>query len=57
MRSLPKKNNIFPVTVKHHIQNMLVKTGYKNRLELAVNAKQIGLVVHEDDRTENRTNN
>ena len=38
-------------TVKRHIQNMLNKTGYKNRLELAVNAKSLGLVVHEDDRT------
>ena len=37
-------------TVKRHIQNMLTKTGYKNRLELAVNAKALGLVVHEDDR-------
>ena len=42
-----------PHTVKRHIENMLVKTGYKNRIDLAVNAKTIGLVVHEDDRTEN----
>ena len=38
-------------TVKHLIDNMLFKTGYTNRLELAVNAKSLGLVVHEDDRT------
>ncbi|MBR3525609.1 MAG: response regulator transcription factor [Lachnospiraceae bacterium] len=38
-------------TVKRHIQNMLAKTGYTNRLELAVNAKALGLVVHDDDRT------
>jgi len=38
-------------TVKRHIQNMLNKTGYTNRLELAVNAKALGLVVHEYDRT------
>ena len=38
-------------TVKRHIQNMLAKTGYANRLELAVNAKALGLVVHDDDRT------
>ncbi len=38
-------------TVKRHIQNMLNKTGYSNRLELAVNAKALGLVVHEEDRT------
>lgn len=34
---------------------MLEKTGYKNRIDLAVNAKALGVVVHEDDRTENRT--
>ena len=38
-------------TVKRHIQNMLEKTGYKNRIDLAVNAKTIGLVVHDEDRT------
>ncbi|MBR2822127.1 MAG: response regulator transcription factor [Clostridia bacterium] len=42
-------------TVRNHIQHMLEKTGYKNRIDLAVNAKALGLVVHEDDRTENRT--
>ena len=42
-------------TVRNHIQHMLEKTGYKNRIDLAVNAKALGLVVHEEDRTENRT--
>ena len=42
-------------TVKTHIEHMLEKTGYKNRIDLAVNAKAQGLVVHEDDRTENRS--
>ena len=41
-------------TVRNHIQHMLEKTGYKNRIDLAVNAKALGVVVHEDDRTENR---
>ena len=41
-------------TVKRHIENMLMKTGYRNRIDLAVNAKAMGLVVHEEDRTENR---
>ena len=41
-------------TVKRHIQNILNKTGYASRLELAVNAKALDLVVHEDDRTKNR---
>ena len=42
-------------TVRNHIQHMLEKTGYKNRIDLAVNAKALGVVVHEDDRTGNRT--
>ncbi len=37
-------------TVKRHIQNMLNKTGFTNRLELAVNAKALGIVVHDEDR-------
>ena len=45
------KLQISPHTVKRHIENMLAKTGYKSRVDLAVNAKAIGLVVHEDDRT------
>ena len=49
------KLGISPHTVKRHIENMLVKTGYKNRIDLAVNAKALGVVVHEDDRTGNRT--
>ena len=42
-------------TVRNHIQHMIEKTGYKNRIDLAVNAKTLGLVVHEDDRTGNRS--
>ena len=42
--------HISQFTVKRHIQNMLIKTGYKNRIDLAVNAKTLGLVVHDDDR-------
>ena len=41
-------------TVKTHIEHILEKTGYKNRVDLAVNAKAIGLVVHDEDRMENR---
>ncbi|SER01770.1 two-component system, NarL family, vancomycin resistance associated response regulator VraR [Lachnospiraceae bacterium NE2001] len=47
---IAEKFNISLNTVKRHIQNMLNKTGYKNRLELAINAKALGLVVHDDDR-------
>ena len=37
-------------TVKKHVEHLLEKTGYKSRVDLAVNAKALGLVVHEDDR-------
>ena len=37
-------------TVKRHIQNLLDKTGYENRLVLAVNAKALGVVVSDSDR-------
>ena len=40
-------------TVRTHIQHMLEKTGFRNRVDLAVNAKTLGLVVHEEDRTGN----
>lgn len=36
-----------PGTVKTHIQNMLQKTGFKTRTELAVQARQTGLVIWE----------
>lgn len=42
---------ISPHTVKRHIENMMQKTGYRSRVDLAVNAKVLGLVVHEADRT------
>ena len=51
---IAEKLSISPHTVKRHIENMLMKTGYKNRIDLAVNAKSLALVVHEDDRTGNR---
>ena len=37
-------------TVRHHIENMLNKTGFENRLDLAIHAKALGLVVSERDR-------
>ena len=37
-------------TVRTHIQNMLNKTGFKNRLELVVNAASLGIVVSDDTR-------
>ena len=32
-------------TVRSHVQHMLQKTGYKNRVELAVKARTAGLVI------------
>ena len=46
--------NISPNTVKRHIQNIMEKTGFESRLDLAMNAKALGLVIHEEDRTGNR---
>lgn len=37
-------------TVKRHLQNILEKTGFENRLELAMNAKSLGLVVSDRER-------
>jgi len=41
--------NISPYTVKRHIENILAKTGYKSRVDLAVNARVLGVVVYEND--------
>ena len=51
---IAERLHISPHTVKRHVENLLLETGYKNRIDLAVNAKALGVVVHEDDRTENR---
>lgn len=51
---IAERLHLSPHTVKRHIENLLLKTGYRNRIDLAVNAKAMGVVVHEDDRTENR---
>ena len=36
-------------TVKRHIQNLMDKSGYKNRLALAINATSLGLVVSDGE--------
>lgn len=40
-------------TVKRHIQNILEKTGFESRLDLAMNAKSLGLVVSDRNRMRN----
>lgn len=42
--------NISVNTVKRHIQNIMEKTGFESRLDLAMSAKSIGLVVNDSDR-------
>ena len=37
-------------TVRRHIQNLLAKTGFSNRLELAIRAARLGLVVSDQSR-------
>ena len=37
-------------TVRTHVRNMLMKTGYKNRLSLVVNAAMLGIVVNDERR-------
>lgn len=39
-------------TVRRHLQNILDKTGFENRLDLAMNAKSMGLVVSDRERTQ-----
>ena len=48
---IAEKLNVSASTVKRHIENMLQKTGFRNRIDLAMNAKALGLVVSEEDRT------
>ncbi|MBR6390768.1 MAG: response regulator transcription factor [Lachnospiraceae bacterium] len=44
---IAEKLSIEPSTVKMHISNMLQKTGYKSRLELAVKARHLGLAIND----------
>ncbi|MBR0138742.1 MAG: response regulator transcription factor [Firmicutes bacterium] len=41
-------------TVKRHLQNIMEKTGFSSRLELAMQARLLGLVIHDDERTDTR---
>ena len=50
---IAERLHISPNTVKRHIRNIMEKTGYESRLELAMNAKSLGLVVSDKERTNN----
>ena len=51
---IAERLNISANTVKRPIQNIMEKTGFESRLDLAMNAKALGLVVHDSDRTGGR---
>ena len=48
------KLNISTNTVKRHLQNIMEKTGFESRMDLAMNAKSLGLVVSDCDRLVNK---
>ena len=43
-KEIAEKLNVSVSTVKRHIENMLQKTGFKNRIDLAMNAKALGML-------------
>ena len=47
---IAEKLHISGNTVKRHLQNIMEKTGFASRLDLAMNARFLGLVVHDSDR-------
>lgn len=47
---IAEKLGISVNTVRTHIRNMLIKTGFKNRLSLVVNAATLGIVVNDERR-------
>ncbi|MCR4904804.1 MAG: response regulator transcription factor [Clostridiales bacterium] len=47
---IAEKLHISVNTVKRHLQNIMKKTGYNSRLELAVQVRLLGLVVHDSKR-------
>ena len=47
---IAEKLHISVNTVKRHLQNIMEKTGFASRLDLAMNARFLGLVVHDSDR-------
>ena len=47
-KEISEKLYISPATVNYYINNLLVKTGYKNRVQLAVKARLEGLIISDD---------
>ena len=46
-QEIADKYGIAMNTVKNHVANMLLKTGFRNRIELAVRAREAGIVIME----------
>ena len=55
-KEISEKLYISPATVNYYINDLLVKTGYKNRVQLAVKARLEGLVISNDS-DEGKTSN
>ena len=53
---IAEKLHISVNTVKRHLQNIMEKTGFASRLDLAMNARFLGLVVHDDERMKTKDN-
>lgn len=51
---IAEKLHISANTVKRHLQNIMEKTGFSSRLDLAMHARLLGLVVPDDERTAHR---
>lgn len=47
-KEISEKLFVSPATVNYYINDLLVKTGYKNRVQLAVKARLEGLVISDD---------
>ncbi len=48
---IAEKLHISANTVKRHLQNIMEKTGFNSRLELAMHARLLGMVIPESERT------
>ena len=51
-QEIAEKLNISPNVVRNHITNMLEKTGFRSRTQLAVRARETGLVILERNENE-----
>ena len=47
---IAEKLHISANTVKRHLQNIMEKTGFGRRVDLAIHARLLGLVVHDSER-------